>query len=86
MLSFQPYANEEDVIRIDNLEIENRVDRVVLMGDIVLTKDAQGLLLARELHALLGLVVQALEQDDKEEKLPAQVELKPSVEVPNPFC
>ena len=83
MLSFQPYANEEDVIRIDNLEIENRVDRVVLIG---LTKDAHGVVLARELHALLGLVVQALEQDDKEEKLPAQVELKPSVEVPNPFC
>ena len=36
---FMPYANEADVLRIGNLEIENRVDRVSLTGDLVLAMD-----------------------------------------------
>ena len=40
---FKPYANESDVIRIGDLEIENRVDRVSITGDVVLTSD-RGLL------------------------------------------
>lgn len=79
---FKPYANESDVIRIGNLEIENRVDRLTLMGDVVLTKDKAGLALAKELQALLADVVQCLEADDK---LPDMVELKPATESDNPF-
>lgn len=79
---FKPYANESDVIRIDHLEIENRVDRVTLMGDVVLTKDKAGLALAKELQALLGEIIQSLESD---EKLPDVVELKPATESDNPF-
>jgi hypothetical protein len=79
---FKPYANESDVIRIDHLEIENRVDRVTLMGDVVLTKDKAGLALAKELQALLGEIIQSLESD---EKLPDVVELKPTTESDNPF-
>ncbi|MCX7258389.1 MAG: hypothetical protein NTZ64_17205 [Polaromonas sp.] len=79
---FKPYANESDVIRIDHLEIENRVDRVTLMGDVVLTKDKAGLALAKELQALLGEIIQCLESD---EKLPDVVELKPATESDNPF-
>ncbi len=79
---FKPYANESDVIRIGDLAIENRVDRVALMGDVVLTKDKAGLALAKELQALLGHIVQCLEADDK---LPDAVELKPTTEGENPF-
>jgi hypothetical protein len=79
---FKPYANESDVIRIDHLEIENRVDRVTLMGDVVLTKDKAGLALAKDLQALLGEIIQCLESD---EKLPDVVELKPATEGDNPF-
>ena len=50
MQHFKPYENESEVIRIGNLEVENRVDRVVLMGDLVLTKDKAGLELAKELQ------------------------------------
>lgn len=82
MQHFKPYDNESEVIRIGNLEIENRVDRVVLMGDLVLTKDKAGLELAKELQILAARVVKALE---KQKKLPDTVEIKPLVVVENPF-
>ena len=79
---FLPYANEADVLRIGDLEIENRVDRVSFTGDLVLTKDKAGLALARELQLLVERVVKALEAD---KQLPQIVELKASVTVKNPF-
>lgn len=82
MNHFKPYANESDVIRIGALEIENRTDRVSLTGDVVLSRDQAGLALAKELHALLGQVVKALQA---EEKLPQTVEVKPARVVKNPF-
>ncbi len=82
MSDFKPYANESDVIRIGALEIENRIDRVSLTGDVVLTRDQVGLALATELHTLLGQVVKALQD---EEKLPEVVDLKPAQVVKNPF-
>jgi len=80
---FKPYANEADVLRIGDLEIENRVDRVTLTGDVVLTKDQAGLALAKELQALIGRVVMALEA---EKPLPETVELKVTGTVKNPFA
>lgn len=82
MSHFKPYANESDVIRIGALEIENRTDRISLTGDVVLTRDQAGLALAKELQALVGQVVKALEA---EEKLPDTVEIKPAQKVRNPF-
>ncbi|SEQ23770.1 hypothetical protein [Giesbergeria anulus] len=82
MQHFKPYENESEVIRIGNLEVENRVDRVVLMGDLVLTKDKAGLELAKELQILAARVVKVLE---KQKKLPDTVQVKPPVVVENPF-
>lgn len=82
MENFKPYDNETEVIRIGNLEVENRVDRVVLMGDLVLTKDQTGLELAKQLQILAARVVKVLE---KQKKLPATVEIKEPVIVKNPF-
>lgn len=82
MSHFKPYANESDVIRIGNLEIENRIDRLSITGDVVLTRDQAGLALARELQVLLDQVVSALEAD---KQLPEKVQLKPAREVKNPF-
>ena len=79
---FKPYANEADVLRIGELEIENRVDRVTLTGDVVLTRDKVGLALAKELQAIVAGVVKALE-DDK--KLPDAVMVKEARTVKNPF-
>lgn len=81
--TFKPYANEADVLRVGNLEIENRLDRVALTGDLVLTKDKAGLTLAKELQALIGGVVEALEA---EKQLPETVELKAVETVKNPFA
>lgn len=60
-LEFKPYANEADVLRIGDLEVENRIDRGSLTGDLVLTKDRAGLTLAKELQSLIGGIVKALE-------------------------
>jgi hypothetical protein len=65
------------------LEIENRVDRVTLIGDVVLTKDNAGLALAKQLQALVGGVVKALEAD---KELPDVVEVKEARTVKNPFA
>ena len=82
MSQFKPYANESDVVRIGGLEIENRTDRISLTGDVVLTCDKAGLALAKELQALIGEVVRALEAD---KKLPEAVEARPARVVKNPF-
>ena len=82
-LEFEPYTIEADVLRIGDLEIENRIDRVTLTGDVVLTKDQAGLALAKELHTLIGRVVMALEA---EKQLPETVELKVTGTVKNPFA
>lgn len=80
---FLPYANESDVLRIGGLEIENRIDRVSMTGDVVITKDKAGLALAKELQSLLGEIVKALEAD---KQLPVTVELKATETVKNPFA
>ena len=71
------------MLRIGDLEIENRVDRVTLTGDVVLTMDKPGLALARELQVLFSEVVKTLEAN---KQLPETVELKPAKIVKNPFA
>jgi len=80
---FEPYANEADVLRIGDLEVENRIDRVSLTGDVVITKDKAGLALAKELQSLIERTVKALEA---EKQLPETVELKVTETVKNPFA
>lgn len=80
---FQPFANESDLLRIGNLEIENRVDRLTLSGDLVLRRDRGGLALARELHALLGRAIAGMESDPA---LPEQIEVLAARNVRNPFA
>lgn len=79
---FQPYANETDVIRIDHLDIENRLDRLTLTGDLVLTRDHAGLALALELQAVLAQAIHTLQTDPH---LPETVAIQPTRTVRNPF-
>lgn len=79
---FQPYANETDVIRIDHLDIENRLDRLTLNGDLVLTRDRAGLALALELQAVLAQAIHTLQTDPH---LPETVAIQPTRTVRNPF-
>jgi hypothetical protein len=82
-LNFHPYANEAEVLQLQGLMIENRLDRVTLSGDIDLTCDQAGLAAARQLHALLGAVLATLEATPA---LPAQVTTAPPGRVDNPFA
>lgn len=78
---FVPFANESDVLQLDTLSLENRLDRISLIGDLDITCDQAGLALARQLQKLLGDVVTALEQKDLPKQLPP-----PEVKtVDNPF-
>lgn len=81
--AFIPYANEADVIRIGDLEIGNRIDRVTLTGDLMLTKDREGLARAKQLQALVARIVEAL---GAEQGLPERVQVTEAKTVKNPFA
>lgn len=80
---FVPYANESDVLHIGGLDIENRVDRLILSGDCVISRDRQGLADLRALHFVLGQALSVLEAD---RQLPLRLVTLPPVVVPNPFA
>jgi hypothetical protein len=82
MSSFKPYQNEEDSIAIDELTVENRLDRISVYGSIDLTKDQTGLMQAKQLKALIDATVCVLEA---EKNLPDKVAIKPTKKVDNPF-
>jgi hypothetical protein len=81
MSQFVPYQNESDVLNIGGLQIENRLDRISISGDVDLTADQAGLADARALHALLGEVVAGLEAQE----LPARLPAPDNKIVANPF-
>ncbi len=83
MKTIKPFANESESIGIDELTIENRLDRVSIYGSIDLTRDKAGLDHARTLRALLDKVVKTLEAEKSlPDKIPPPE--KPE-EVKNPF-
>jgi hypothetical protein len=81
MSTIKPYANEADSIAIGELTIENREDRLELYGSLQLTRDKEGLALARELKSLVDAALEVLESED----LPDRIEIDPPDEVDNPF-
>jgi hypothetical protein len=76
-----PFANESESIQLGDLTIENRTDRVSLYGSLDLTRDKQGLDYARQLKAILNLLVSELEKTD----LPDRITLATPETVENPF-
>ena len=84
-MSFSPFKNEQDVFAAGDLTLENRVDRISIIGSTDLTKDKHGLELAKQLHAILGSVISALEAEGP--ALPDVVAAPDAVIVtkPNPF-
>lgn len=76
-----PFKNESECLQIGDLTIENRTDRVSIFGSVDITRDKEGLAVARQLKSVLDLTLTELE----EAVLPDQVTLKPSKIVKNPF-
>ena len=81
MSKFVPFADESATLAIGKLNVENRLDRVSLFGDLDLTLDRVGLEHAKTLQALLDNVVAVLES----QTLLDQIAAAPVVKVSNPF-
>ena len=81
--TISPFTNESESVRIGDLTIENRMDRISIYGNIDLTRDKAGLEHARMLKAVLDKVVQVLES---EKNLPNKIAPPDAPdEVANPF-
>ena len=76
-----PFKNESECLQIGELTIENRTDRVSVYGSIDITRDNEGLTLARQLKQVLELTLTELERID----LPDHICLEPPDIVKNPF-
>jgi hypothetical protein len=81
MSKFTPFSDESSTLTIGKLNVENRLDRVSLFGDLDLTLDQRGLEQAKTLQSLLNRVVEELES----RSLPETLATAPVVKVSNPF-
>jgi len=61
ILVLHPFENETQSIQIDELTIENRLDRIELYGALVITRDQIGLQRALEIQTLINATVQSLQ-------------------------
>ena len=80
--SFKPYANESDTFELDELTIENRLDRISIFGSLDITRDQEGLKKAKELKSLLDNTLVELEKAE----LPEKISILPTEIVKNPFA
>ncbi|MCK9374495.1 MAG: hypothetical protein M0P91_15060 [Sulfuricurvum sp.] len=76
------YENEVDSFLIDDLTVENRLDRISIYGSLELTKDRHGLESALKLKRIIDASIDALKRD---KTLPDQITIKASQSVQNPF-
>jgi hypothetical protein len=70
MKIIDPFANESESYHIENLNVENRTDRVTIYGDIDITRDKKGLEAARKMADLMKSIVEKLESEDLPETIP----------------
>ena len=82
ILVLHPFENETQSIQIDELTIENRLDRIELYGALVITRDQIGLQRALEIQTLINATVQSLQAQTD---LPQALVIKPSETIDNPF-
>jgi hypothetical protein len=79
------FQNEAETRTINDLNIENRLDRVALFGSVDITRDAAGLALAWKLKEMLDGMIAVLSAEQAAGALPTQVTLAATDEVENPF-
>ncbi|MBK0063436.1 MULTISPECIES: hypothetical protein [unclassified Acinetobacter] len=78
---FKPFENGNESSNIEDLTLENQVDRVSLYGNLQITKDQHGLTLAKKLQTFLNTIVTELEK----QPLPEKIQIKTEEEIDNPF-
>ena len=59
----EPFADDSSSASVAELTIENGTDKIALYGNLDITRDKAGLVLARELTAYLGRIVSTLQAD-----------------------
>lgn len=69
LLCITPFENEEEVITIQELSIENRLDRVSIHGSVDITKDKQGLEYAFALKRQIDTIVEYLKRQDLSDRV-----------------
>lgn len=79
------FQNESEVRTINELNIENRLDRVSIHGSIDITHDAEGLALAVQLKEMLDGMVAVLSAEQAAGALPEKITLMATDEVENLF-
>jgi hypothetical protein len=62
--------------------VENRIDRISIFGSIDITRDKEGLAIARQLKEILDLTLSELEK----EELPERIALATVETLDNPFA
>lgn len=69
LLCIDPFSNEEEVITIQELTLENRLDKVSIHGSVDITKDQQGLEYAFALKRQIDTIVEYLKKQALPEKI-----------------
>jgi hypothetical protein len=80
--TIHPYQNEAESVQINDLNIENRIDRVSIYGNLDLTRDKEGLAAAQALKEILDQILSELVKAD----LPERVVVSEPETVKNPFA
>lgn len=78
--SFMAYEKETDSFLIDNLTVENRLDRISLHGSVEITKDIEGLEHALKLKRVIDASIEALKRD---KQLPERIQANTDLPVTN---
>lgn len=80
--AFLAYENESDSFMIQDLTVENRLDRISIYGTLDITRDRVGLNDALKLKRIIDASIDALKRD---KNLPDKIETIATDSVENPF-
>lgn len=80
----KPFENEFESATIDQLTIENQLDKIQLFGSIEITKDKAGLVLAEQLSHLFEDIIVYLKNRDLPDNINICAEKKECL-IDNPF-
>lgn len=81
-ICISPFENEAEVVTIDGLTIENRLDTMSIYGTLDIPKDKEGLERILDLKRQVDTIAAYLKREDLPNKIIVKNKVK---EVPNPF-